>query len=213
MLLLALERHEPIESVVWFDSGWEFHQMHEHLAMVEQVTGLPIQHLTYHVSFDELLIRYSWPTMLSRWCTAAKRDTIIKYVRRNHPNAMECIGYAADEKKRALKHKRPAQFPLIEWGITEKKALDVCKSYGFDWGGLYDVFKRVSCFCCPLGGLRDARRLRSHYHQYWKRVLEMDDSILVQKNRGYLRGKTAREIEDRFLMEDRQLTLRSCIHA
>jgi hypothetical protein len=147
-----------------------------------------------------------WPSPMQRWCTAAKRDTINKYNTKNP--GCQCIGFAADEAKRCesaqLKAKKYApRFPLIEYGITEKEALAICRSHGFDWDGLYDVFDRVSCFCCPLGGIRDARKLRKHYPELWQRVLEMDSWLKV--NRGYVGYETAHDLEQRFQNEDCQM--------
>ena len=36
--------------------------------------------------------------------------------------------------------------PLVEYGITEAQCLDYCLSKGYDFGGRYNHFARVSCF-------------------------------------------------------------------
>jgi hypothetical protein len=33
------------------------------------------------------------------------------------------------------------KYPLIDWNITEKQALEYCYSKGFNWSGLYEKFK------------------------------------------------------------------------
>ena len=40
MLLMLLERGEPVADVVFFDTGWEFPEMYEYLEKLEAFTGL-----------------------------------------------------------------------------------------------------------------------------------------------------------------------------
>ena len=173
MLLMMLERNEPIHSVVWFDTGWEFPEMYPHIEKLEKYTGLEVKRLKYHREFDEMMRTYNrWPAPMMRWCTGSKRDTIKKYGKQIS-NFVHCIGFASDEQKRtdSKSVSTNTRFPLIEYDVTEEKALQYCKQHGFDWDGLYDVFDRVSCFCCPLGGIRDARKLRKNYPKLWEKVL------------------------------------------
>lgn len=204
MLLMMLERNEPIHSVVWFDTGWEFPEMYPHIEKLEKHSGIRVTRLKYHREFDEIMKKWKWPSPTRRWCTAAKRDTINKYGG-SFSNYVQCIGFASDETKRTYSKSvsKNTRFPLIEYDVTEKDALGYCKKHGFDWGGLYDVFDRVSCFCCPLGGIRDSRKLRRHYPELWKRVLEMDSWL--KPNRGYIGYSTAHDLEERFRMEDCQI--------
>lgn len=206
LLLEMLERNEPVHSVVWFDTGWEFPEMPRHIEKLSKYTGIEIVTLHPKHPFDELLVRYKgWPTMFKRWCTAIKCDTIDVFNRKH--KGTQCIGFAADEEKRTqsnrLKRATSTRFPLIEYGITEAEALCICMSHGFTWDGLYDVFDRVSCFCCPLGGKRDARKLRKYYPKLWARVLEMDSWL--KPNRGYVGWETAHDLDEIFTNEDCQM--------
>ena len=45
----------------------------------------------------------------------------------------------------------------MEWRITEAKALQICYDQGFDWGGLYEIYHRASCWCCPLQRIDELR--------------------------------------------------------
>ena len=42
MLLMMLERDEPIHSVVFFDTGWEFPEMYDHIRLLENKSGVKI---------------------------------------------------------------------------------------------------------------------------------------------------------------------------
>ena len=37
---------------------------------------------------------------------------------------------------------------------------EYCYDHGFDWDGLYEIFRRVSCWCCPLQSLSELRKRR-----------------------------------------------------
>lgn len=231
MLLLMLERGEPIHSVVWFDTGWEFSAMHTHIKQVEEYTGIEVVRLKPEKSFDYWMFKreivakkgplkgqvhrvgYGWPSAMLRWCTGEKVRTIQKYAA-NIEELVFCVGFAADEQHRTGTQnakKRNFRYPLIEWGITEKQALQYCYSRGFTWNGLYNHFDRVSCFCCPLKGLKELRTLRREFPELWSRMLDMDSSI--QNNRGFKDYDTVHDLERRFKAEDRQLALFECAEA
>ena len=220
MLLMMLERNEPIHSVVFFDTGWEFPEMHDHIAKLERYTDLSFVTLKPEKSFDYLLTKqpviarcgdkkgqilrygYGWPSMLRRWCTRLKINAIEKYYRKQSEFA-SCIGFAADEYRRIppdRKKKWAERYPLIEYDVTEQEAIQYCYKNGFDWGGLYEIFGRVSCFCCPLQRLGELRMLRKKRPELWERMLVLDKGL----NRGFRGLKTVRDLESRFFEEDMQ---------
>jgi hypothetical protein len=185
MLHMMLERGEKIRAVVFFDTGWEFDEMLEHIDRVEQNTGIKIVRLKPEKPFDywfsehvkkrnfKYKIGRSWPGNLSRWCTGIKLKTIEEW--RNNVDFdydFECVGIAVGEERRA-KNKPKKRYPLIEYGVTEREALLYCKKLGYDWGGLYDVLDRVSCFCCPLQNRLTLINLRKFLPKYWARIEAM----------------------------------------
>jgi len=170
MLLRMVELDYEIDEIVFFDTGWEFPAMYEHIEQVEKYIGRKITRLHPKHSFDELLVRYGWPKPFARWCTCRKADALKKKQwRGNH-----YVGIAIDERHRIGKNKNGYIHPLVEWGWTEADCLDYCRSKGFAWGGLYNHFTRVSCFCCPLQSVYGAESLYRNYPQLWKRLKEMD---------------------------------------
>lgn len=222
MLLMMLERNEPIHSVVFFDTGWEFPEMHEHIEKLERYTDLSFVRLKPEKSFDYLLTKqpviarsgdkkgqilrygYGWPSMLRRWCTGRKLDIIKKYYN-SQSDFQSCIGFAADESKRVpiiSKKKYQERYPLIEYDVSEQEAIKYCYDHGFDWGGLYDIFGRVSCFCCPLKRIGDYRNLKKHRPELWNSMLKMDAELGC--SRGFRGFKTVHDLERRFIEEDMQ---------
>jgi 3'-phosphoadenosine 5'-phosphosulfate sulfotransferase (PAPS reductase)/FAD synthetase len=158
MVHLLLEQGVKISNVVYFETEWDFPQMDAHLDLVTKNTGLDIVKVRYYRHFNEQLKRYGWPKSAGGWCTARKHRTCLKYIRGlRYTDKTEYIGFSADEVQRSQtkwmkERKWPVKFPLIEAGFSESDSLNYCKDIGYHWDGLYDVFDRVSCFCCPKGG-------------------------------------------------------------
>lgn len=157
MLLWLLEHNEPVDDVVFFDTGWEFPEMYDHLKKVEDYTGIKINIIKPSESFTFLLtqhrrvisrgkykgkemIGYGFPGFGTRWCTGRKQDAMNKYfMQYKQSGVTNCIGYAADEPKRFGNLRDTSwqkyRYPLVEAGMTEADALKYCYERGFDWGG------------------------------------------------------------------------------
>ena len=171
LLLMMLERKENIHSVMYFDTERDFPEIELHIEKLKRdLPGVHFQTIRHWAGFDFLDKRYGKAHGSGGWCTAAKRDCCNKYVRlmrKDNPDIIECIGFSFDEKKRAEKmHKKwPVRFPLIEWGITEKDALEYCFSKGYDFNGIYDWMpsKRVSCYNCPKQSKADWIAIKEHH--------------------------------------------------
>lgn len=226
MLLMMIERKEPIHSVVFFDTGWEFPQMLDHISLIEKRTGVRIWRLQSRFPFDywatarPLIARKGpmkghvyrigsgWPSIQRRWCTRQKMDTINSFCA-PIPEAVSCVGYAADETSRSFADtdKIKARFPLQEYGVTEADALAYCYSKGYNWGGLYEHFSRVSCYCCPLQRIGELRTLRRHFPGLWEKMLDLENQMTLEANRGFKDYTTVHDLEKRFACEDRQIGL------
>ena len=179
MLHLLIEAGIAIDKVVYFETEWDFPQMEAHLELVTKNTGLPIIKVRYYRHFNELLARYGWPKSAGGWCTACKHDSCLKYIRGIKGDKTEYIGFSADEIKRTktgwmLNRKWPVRFPLIELGMGESDSLNYCKELGYHWDGLYDVFSRVSCFCCPKGGKTKRRLIKENFPELEKEWQRLD---------------------------------------
>jgi len=214
MVLKLIEEDWPLDEIVMFDTGWEFPQMYEHIAKFEKFIGRKITRLHPTESFDftmcdKPIIRCKksdpmhgkvyrhgngWPRWNARWCTREKISVIDKYC----GDAVRYIGIASDETKRIAE----GSYPLVEWGITEADCLKMCYDNGFDFGGLYNHFSRVSCYCCPLKGLKDYRELRKNYPELWENMQIISDNVKSIYGRRFHNGKTVPELDARFAKED-----------
>ena len=149
----------------------------------------------------------SWPGPQARWCTAELKTRIIdRYLAhlREEYTVIQLIGLAADEEYRLERehNQNPEhRHPLAEWGWTEADCLKYCYSHGFDWGGLYEIFHRVSCWCCPLQSLEELRNLRKHFPDLWAKLLDMEHRTW----RTFRADYSVDQLEIRFAFEDERL--------
>ena len=133
MLLEMIRRKERIDEVVFFDTGWEFPQMIDHVEKIKKLVednGITFTTLHPEKSFDYLMFDkpvkerkggahygYSWCGLKGcRWGTTEKIKTIDSYFA-NEPDHIQCVGIAADEPERLEKERKGnKRFPLAEWG-------------------------------------------------------------------------------------------------
>lgn len=225
MLLKMIEEKIPVDCVLFCDTGLEFPAMYEHIDKVGRETGIHITRVKSEKSFEHIMFEkqinrkpdskiaiqygrdrkgYGWPGPRMRWCTKNLKDE----PRARFFNAFkdsyeirEYVGIAADEQyrlERKCNQKANHVHPLVEWGMTEADCLDYCYQKGYDWGGLYEYFKRVSCWCCPLQSLEELRNLRGHFPELWKQLREWDDRNFRQFKPKY----SVRELDVRFAFEE-----------
>lgn len=232
MLLRMIELKEQIDEVITCDTGMEFPAMYRHLDRLHQIiTDAGIKHtiLKNPESFEYIMLEkvvksekygdhygFGWPSMNARWCTRhMKLDLIKKYtreVRKQHPDIIQCIGLASDEVKRLERDnnkKNDHRHPLVEWGWTEKKCLQYCYDMGFDWEGLYELFDRVSCWCCPLAKLSELKKLWWNFPELWHKLEEWevrmsDDNVGKRGRYRFKEETTVFDLGARFSIEKKR---------
>lgn len=232
MLLLMIERDMPIDMVLSADTGMEFPEMYEHLAKLDEhlfrERGIHITTLRHPKGFEYLMFDEpkqkprslenraklgippygnGWPGIRVRWCTGQlKTHLITKEVNRlkGELGAIHYVGIAADEAWRC----KDERYPLVEWGITEAQALQACYDRGFDFGGLYEIYHRASCWCCPFQRIDELQKLRKHHPELWEKLLELDRRALAQFGTGPLgqfkQNWSVKRLDTRFAEEDGQ---------
>jgi len=219
ILLKFLEYDVWLNEVIYIDTGKEMPEMIEHINKLEDLVlknDINFTRLKPKKSFDYWLAEhektrgknkgkkgYGWPDFQNRWCTSQlKINTLKKYykevIEKNY-ESVEYIGYAFDEIKRSLKNNddRLKEYPLINFEMTEKNALQYCYDKGFRWGGLYDKFDRVSCYCCPLSSLKELKYIYKKYPRLWNEIKVLDKKSF----RDFRADYTLEELENRFSIE------------
>lgn len=221
MLLRMIELGEHIDEVIWCDTYKEFPAMYRHVEKVRAIVdaaGIKFTVLKGEKSFDYYMFDhkpkrrkaafagkagYSWPSAKIRWCTRVLKLSVIdRYLKKQNESnqIVQCIGIAADEGyrlERKANQSKNHRHPLVEWGWTEKDCIEYCRTRGFDWEGLYDKFKRVSCWCCPLKGFDEYRTLHDFYPDLWQELKEMDRRTYGT----FLKNYSVSDLEIRFALE------------
>lgn len=225
MLLRMIELGEHIDEVVCCDTYKEFPAMYRHIEKIKKVVesaGIKFTMLRAEKDFDYWMFDHmakrknpnlfgkqglSWAGSRQRWCTdRLKVKPINKYLKnlRSQFNLIQCIGIAADEGYRLNREnnqKDDHRHPLVEWGWDEKTCLEYCYSKGYDWEGLYELFSRVSCWCCPLQPLGELRMLRKHFPDLWEELKDMDRRTW----RNFRADYSVEELEIRFKFEEERI--------
>jgi len=201
MLLMMIEKGMQIDEIVCVDTSKEFPQMYEHIEEVKEYSK-PYTITTVKIDFDYWLgkhiktkgknkgkVGYGFPDFRNRWCTALKIEAVSKIIysedefnarkrgssKKVNKNIVEYHGIASDEINRTTKNNdRDIKYPLVDWGVTEKQALQYCYDKGFDWGGLYEKFTKVSCWCCPMSRIGELKILYNEFPQLWQKLRDMD---------------------------------------
>lgn len=215
MLLIMLEEGCRIDEIIYCDTGKEFPEMYEHIDKVEKYIGRKITRLKAEKSFDYYMFEhektrgknrgkkgYGWATMRCRWCTTILKNNVIsKYLKKYEEEGyVEYVGIAYDEQKR-IKDKK---YPLVDRKMTEKDCLQYCYDRGFDWGGLYEHFDRLSCWCCPLKNMKELKILYKYYPNMWEELKRMDKrSIETANYNSFKPNYTVEDLERKFKEENK----------
>ena len=232
LLLLMIEKEMPIDVVFMADTEHEFPEMYDHLAKVDDflyrergihITTLRSDKSFEYMMFDEKKVKprtlekralrglppygNGWPGMAVRWCTGQLKTHLIRKELtrlKQGRQVVQYVGIAADEAWRC----KDKHYPLVEWGITEAQALQICYDRGFDFGGLYEIYHRCSCWCCPFQRISQLRQLRRHHPELWERLMELDRRALEQFGPGPLgqfkKNWSVQQLDERFAREDVQ---------
>lgn len=227
MLLHMIELDMQIDKVLYCDTWMEFPAMYKHIEKIKKVVkdaGIEFVTLKNPLSFKYLMLEhqperrkstqeklggnpkgYSWAGSRLRWCTSKLKTELLKKYKAEMDkkyNIIEYVGIAADEQYRLERESnKKHQHPLVDWNWTEADALKYCYDKGYDWDGLYKIFKRVSCWCCPLQPLEELRKLKKNFPELWQELKEMDE----QTWRKFRADYSVKELEKRFILEEKRL--------
>lgn len=208
MLHLMVEKGNKPDMAIFYDNGMEFNATYNVIEKVSkycQKSGIEFIRLQSSFNFLEYMLYkevkgrtngtkgYSWCGGSCRWGTSDKEKVISGYLSQ-YSDVKEYIGIAYDEKDRA----KNKNYPLIEYGYTEKMCLDYCYSLGYDWEEdgirLYSILKRVSCWCCANKNLKELYNIYRFLPAYWKKLKELEEKTFKTMKKGY----TLHELEERF---------------
>ena len=226
MLLHMMELGMKIDEVLYCNTWMEFPAMERHIEKIKKVVedaGIKFVTLKNPLSFKYLMLEYqpkrrkstqeklggnpkgySWPGSRLRWCTSKlKTELLIKYKSEMNEkyDVIEYVGIASDEHYRLEREiNKKHEHPLVDWNWAEADALKYCYEKGYNWEGLYEIFDRVSCWCCPLQPLEDLKGLWKNFPELWEELKEMDKETWRTIRADY----SVEELELRFKFEEKR---------
>lgn len=107
------------------------------------------------------------------------------------------IGYCSDEGNRTSKtlySSYEVSYPLVDADITTEDAFEICKSYGFDFGGVYEHHSHYNCWLCPLQRKEELRWIFNNDIKKWDYLRDMQ----FQTDGMYYPNETIFDIEKQF---------------
>ena len=179
LLFLMLEKGMPLDQIIFVDFGKEFPQMYEHIELVgERIKPLTID--IVKLDFEYYLYKkqitrgkrkgqhgYGWPSYLARWCTREKISALARTIKKRP--YVKYLGITADEQSRG----ESGVTPLVDMQLTSEDTLRYCYDLGFTFGGLYNMFPRTGCYCCPLKRISDYKQIQKHFPHLWQDIKNM----------------------------------------
>ena len=229
MVLRLIEEKEPLDEVVFYDTGMEFqaiYNIRDRMMPVFKEHSIMYTELRPDRPFlAEMLARehrkrsgewqygYGWCGGTCRWGTTNKLRSIAKYCGSYH----QYVGIAADEPLRLARLGLNKSAPLAKWGMTESDCLRYCREHEIKWEengvDLYDILDRVSCWCCRNKNRQELYNIYRYLPDYWGRLKALQaripEPMKPYQNRKYGEYGNLLDLEKVFEQEDqtRQITL------
>ena len=147
---------------------------------------------------------YGFPMRRGAWCNSHLKLRPIADWKRNAGDYITVVGIAADETERIeRKTVQGKLLPLVEHGINEARAFDICKKAGLLSPAYSKGRTRLGCWFCHNQRIAELRRLRKEHPELWDKLLQLDKVSPCR----FTQRATVSDFEERFSQEDRQITL------
>lgn len=168
--------------------------------------GIPVTHVRADKTFVDYFYReltarskytgtWGWPPVFGHWCMKyLKLHPIQNYFK--DLDYVEWIGIAADEPARHGQLNERKRSALVEYGVTESQAMEICKELGWV-SPTYLHSGRDGCWFCPCQGIDQLRRLYNKFPEYWKMMVRWDKDT----KKRFKIDHTLEEYDRRFQME------------
>ena len=207
MLIHIIENNMRLDDIIYVDMGsWMWSSAKEHIKQVEEVFNVKINIIHAEEEIWKGFERWGFPSFVNRWCTGVKKELMRKYIKENYDlgeKIVQYIGYCADEDCRINKklyHSFSVEYPLVDAGISTDEALNLCKEYGFDFGGNYEHHSHYNCWLCPLQRVNELRYLWREEPELWNRLRQMQ----YRTDGEYQYKRTIFDFDKKFWLEEKE---------
>jgi len=231
MTLRLLELGEPVDYIVFNDTGLEHDEMYEYIdkldVFFQRKYKKKIIRLHPSKSFESWTFgkttkgekigmirgtpRVSLPCF---WRRESKEYPLARWLKEQGiTNYIKYAGYTSTETERAtnmglFKYRAP----LIEWGWDEADVQTYLKLNQME-NKLYQHFSRTGCAVCPKQRLDDKYMVWKHYPKHWDYMVEVENKLHdLRKDNGEKHDPAwhdklyCADMEKLFVKKDRQAT-------
>lgn len=132
-----------------------------------------------------------FPLLFGSWCHRDLKIAPMQKYLKEKKDYVQYLGIASDEATRidwALKQK--AKLPLVDYGITEQQAFEICKKYNV-LSPAYKFFNRLGCWFCHKQGNKALKKVIEMHEELFDKVIALDKKSHIK----FKQNKTAEEIK------------------
>lgn len=146
---------------------------------------------------------YGFPMRCAAWCNSVLKTRPLDAWKKKAGEHVSVVGIAADETKRIERKIANGKFlPLVEFGVKESTAFDICRENGLLSPAYNGGRERLGCWFCHNQRINELRRLRKEYPNLWGRLMELDAISPCR----FTQRATLHDFDKRFLQENTQMS-------
>lgn len=188
--------------------------------VIKQRYGIEVEHVRSSDTFESAFKHVNtkgkhigkvrgFPNTVRRWCVSNLKTDPLDKARRGYK---VYVGYAIDETHRLHRLNGNKLAPLVEYGITEEEAFDICKRIGLLSPVYTNNTYRDGCWFCPLQKISNIKRLYTEYPEHWAILQRLENYAQVKHNKdtNTFRSNNPRTVAglaERFERENRQMMM------
>lgn len=147
---------------------------------------------------------YGFPMRRGAWCNSHLKIRPIDRWKKTAGEYTQVVGIAADEKDRIDRKTVTGKYlPLVEYGVSEAEAFDICRKNGLLSPAYNGGRERLGCWFCHNQRIRELQQLRKEHPDLWERLMELDAISPCR----FTQRETLHDFDNRFSLEDAQLSL------
>jgi len=207
MLLRLLELGEPIDEIIFADSGFEFPELYDYIKRIEKYIGRSItilqpQEGLFEKWFAGEITRGKYKgkirglPMLVNPCWWTRESKLLPLQKAHKDANIVYVGIAYDERERMSKVDGKLRYPLVDWKWTEQDCIDYLNKKGL-FNPLYVNFGRLGCFWCPKQGEGSLFVVWKLYPGLWNEMKMMEKKNFEFTGR-YLKLLPLKHYENKF---------------
>lgn len=181
LMILLVSNGEPLDEVVFADTGGELPETYEHLEHVRQYLqhrAIPLTILAHRIHgrdlYETCWHRKVIPSALWRWSTRDfKVRPIHRYYRTVGCHISQYLAIAYDEIERMRDSTVPLVtnlYPLVDRKISRNQCVSIIEDAGFP------VPIKSSCFFCPFGSLDRWRFIHDNHPALYSKAIALEEN-------------------------------------